>query len=100
MAGFSNRGAISKQRSTFEDCTRPRSASNPQPHLLAQFRRQLCLDDAAHLVRMIARAEMTAHDQFVLEAVGPFDEVVQVHVTELVDLLTAMVRTNETHLRD
>ena len=40
-----------------------------------------------------------ADNQFVLKAVGSFNEVVQVHVAELVNLLPAVIRPDKTHLR-
>src|SRR5207247_11195791 len=51
-------------------------------------------------MRMVARAEVRADNQLVLEAVGPLDEVVEVHVAELVDLLAAVVGPDEAHFGD
>src|SRR5438874_470877 len=68
-----------------------------QPKLdpLAQPRRQLRLHDSPYFVPVITGAEVRADNQLVLEPVRTLDEVVQVHVTELVDLLPPMVRPDE-----
>jgi hypothetical protein len=44
---------------------------------------------------VIARADVGGDDDLVLEAFLSFDEVVKVHVAELVDFLFAMVRRYE-----
>src|SRR5438874_2588820 len=49
---------------------------------------------------MIARAEMGGDNELVLEPLLALQEIIQVHVAELVDLLAAMVGPNETHLGD
>src|SRR5438105_3346148 len=49
---------------------------------------------------MIARAEVCADDQFVLESFGSLDEVIQMHVAVFVDFLAAMVGSDEAQLRD
>src|SRR5437868_1022884 len=59
----------------------------PQLDALAQSRRQLRLQQLAHLVRVVARAEVRADDQLVLEPICALQQVVQVHVPELVDLV-------------
>src|SRR5262249_39339911 len=65
--------------------------SQPELDPLAQRRRELGVEQAAHFLRMIACAEVRADDQLVLEPVRTLDEIVEVHVAELVDLLAAVV---------
>src|SRR5258708_2804316 len=72
--------------------------SNPDANSVAQRRRQFRGHVPAHFVRMVARTEVAAHDQLVAELVGPLQEVVQVHVAELVDLFAAVVGADEAHL--
>ena len=67
------------------------SRSQPKLDPVAQHRRHLVVDEAAHFLGMIARAEVRADDQLVLETVRALDEVIQVHVSELVDLLAAVI---------
>ena len=47
-------------------CPRSRERLDPQPHALAQARRQARLDDAPHLLRVVARAEVRADDDLIL----------------------------------
>src|SRR5438128_8197204 len=69
----------------------------PQLHAFLKMRRQLAVDEAADLLRMIARAEVRKDDQLVAEALGALNYIIQMHMAELVDLFTAVVRANETH---
>ena len=55
---------------------------------------------ALHFLRMIARAEMAADDHLVMEAGGALDEIVEMHVAELVNFLPAMIGPNETQLHN
>src|SRR5439155_16044672 len=83
--------------------TRSRPAgppSHPQSHPLLQLWWKLAGEILAHLAGMVARAEMAGDNQFVLEPVGPLDEIIQVHVAELVNLLPAVSRPEEAQLRD
>ena len=56
------------------------------------------LDMFADLARMIACAEMSEDDLFVLEAMPALDNVVQVHVPMLVDQLRSVRGSHERHL--
>ena len=47
---------------------------------------------------MVAGAKMSADDQLVLETVSPFDEIIQVHVAELVNLLPAVIGPDKAQL--
>src|SRR5437870_5295694 len=49
---------------------------------------------------MIAGAEMGKDEQLVFESVRALDEIIQVHMAELVYLLAAVVRANKAHLGD
>src|SRR5438552_650907 len=75
-------------------------ASDPEFEAIAQGRGQTGLDYAPHLLGMVARAQVAADQQLVVKTIGPLQEIVQVHVTELVDLLAAVVGTDETEFRD
>src|SRR5262245_56590165 len=48
---------------------------------------------------MVARAEMSANNEFVLKAIGTLQEVVQMHVAELVNLLASVLRSDKAKLR-
>ena len=55
------------------------------------MRRQLAVDKAADLLRMIARAEVRKDDQLVAEAIGALNHIIQMHMAELVDLFAPVI---------
>src|SRR5580704_14569002 len=74
--------------------------SNPELDAIAQLGRQLRLDHPTHLLRVIARSQVSADDQLILKTIGSLQEVVQVHVAELVDLLPPMIGPDKAQLGD
>jgi hypothetical protein len=49
---------------------------------------------------MRASTQMGQNDQFVLKLLCAFQNVVEMHVAELVDLFLAVLRSEKSHLRD
>jgi hypothetical protein len=58
------------------------------------------VDPAVDLGFVVADAEVTADDLFVLEQVLAFDEVIQVHVSIFVDFVFAVIWGQEGHFGD
>src|SRR5579871_4636731 len=78
----------------------PTSSSSPELYALAQSRRKFLFDDGLKRFVVIARAEVREDDQLVFESVGPFQDVVQMRMAELVDFFFAMFRTEKRHFGD
>ena len=73
---------------------------HPQLNPFAQAGRHAAVDGLLHLLVVTARAEMAQNDQFVLEFLRSFNDVVEMRVAEFVDLLFAMLGTEERQLGD
>ncbi len=69
---------------------RPESSSEQSGDLLFNF--------AHDLPSVVAHAEVSGDDQFILECVLARDKVIQVHVAMLVDLLASVLGSHKGHL--
>ena len=58
------------------------------------------VEPSAGFVEWRAGAEVREDDEFVLEAVGAIEEVIEVHVPELVNLFAAVFRAEKSHFGD
>src|SRR4029077_3834835 len=76
----------------------PRVSSNPKLQPPVEHIGQGLGHVLPNLLYMIARAEVRGDDQFVVEAVSALDQVVEVHMAELVDLVLAVPRRDERQL--
>src|SRR6476660_7735390 len=79
------------------NCKISRFDLQPQFNAPAQTLGELVLDKPLHFLGVITRAEVSADNQLVLETICPFQEIIQVHMPEFVNLLTAMIWANEAH---
>ena len=61
---------------------------------------QLLLDEVSNLLIVITRAEVGRNDALVLKLILPCREVVHVHVPMFVDLVLAVLRSDECHFGD
>src|SRR5262249_40794188 len=57
-------------------------------------------EQTANLLRMVARAEVGKNNELISKKISSLDHVVQVHVSEFMNLLPAMAGPDEAHLRD
>jgi hypothetical protein len=74
--------------------------SDPQFETAAEAIWQSAIDPSANLAIVVSNAEVPADDDFVLEVVSSVNEVVEVHVSMLVDLVLLMFGGQEGHLGD
>src|SRR5690606_36414719 len=95
--GSNFRTAFCSEKQTFAGLRR-RPALDPQAHAAAQLLGHPLLDRAENLPLLIPGAEVSQDDQLVAELLRPFSDVVQVRVTELVNLLLAVLGPEERHL--
>ena len=67
---------------------------------IVQGRRQAFLQCHGCRLNSRPRTQVTKNDQFILELVGAVEDIIQVHVSVLVDLFFAVIRTEKRHFRD
>ena len=67
-------------------------------HAFSQICGQAIFDCFADLPFVIARAEVDQHDQLILKPFGTLDEIIDVHVAEFVNFLSAVFGPEECHL--
>ena len=77
---------------------RGETVSEPDSEFLFQAGREFFFEVIVDLLGVVAGAEVGDDDEFVVEEVGTVEEVVEVHVAELVDVFLAMVRRDEGQL--
>jgi hypothetical protein len=70
---------------------------NPQMQPAPQHVREASLDDLFRFTTRVSRAEMGCNNQVVLKSTSTLDEIIEMHVTILVNELTSVVVRRKGH---